>query len=203
MHAKVRWLVWRDVPTWDAEAWGQPINQHDMLATTILFSEVLADGLRRFGFRITRDEAEDWLHLWRWAGWLMGVEPELLPVTEGGAVELAELILLTQGRPDEDARELVRALLQDAPRGTSLAEGFCRALLGDALADDLHLPRTPWRHAVRAASLVVGPVDRLRARSRRLDRAAITWGRRYWVDAVEMGRAGQPLRYAPPEALSR
>jgi hypothetical protein len=102
----------------------------------------------------------------------------------------SELILLTQGRPDEDSRGLVRALLQAAPRGAPLA-------------DDLHLTRTPWRHAVRAASLVVGPVDRLRARSRRLDQAAVSWGRPYWADAVEVGRAGQQLRYAPPEALRR
>lgn len=100
----------------------------------------------------------------------------------------------------------MRALLDSAgrdgrPGGVPLAEGLCRALLGDTLADGLGLPRTRWRHAVRAAAVVLGPLDRVRARSAVVDDAAVRAGRRYWREATRRGLGGAPLRYAPPERL--
>jgi hypothetical protein len=209
MHAKVRWLIAR-TGQWDREAWGEPINQHDMLATSLLFSIVFSivfvDGLRRFGIRVTPREGEDWLHLWRWASVILGVEPELPPVTEAEAERLMFLVRDTQHPPDEDSRRLVRAVLEspDArrwPGGLWLAEGFCRALLGRELADGLALPDTLAKHAVRAASLVIGPIDRVRAVSRRLDRRLVSLGRRYWEDAIGRSAGGEPLRFAPPDVL--
>lgn len=204
MHAKVRLLI-RKSGRWDQDAWGEPINQHDMLATSILFSGVFLDGLRQFGLQVTAQEGEDWLHLWRWASVLLGVAQELLPVTELEADRMMAFVKLTQDPPDEDSRRLVRGVLgaPDArrfPGGVALAEGFCRALLGDELADGLHLARTPYRHAVRAASFVVGPVDRVRARSRRVEGWLVRMGQQYWAEAVTRSAAG-PLRFAPPERL--
>ncbi|MEQ1501020.1 MAG: oxygenase MpaB family protein [Myxococcota bacterium] len=204
MHAKVRWLIRRS-GGWDADAWGAPINQHDMVATSMLFSAVFVDGLRRFGLVVTDDEGGDWMHLWRWASTLLGTEPSILPVTEAEAHRLIALIRLTQEPPDDDSRRLVRGILEapDAnrwPGGAALAEGFCRALLGDDLADGLQLARTPYRHAVRAASLVCGPVDRVRARSRWVEAAFVRLGHRYWADAIDRS-ATAPLRFTPPAAL--
>jgi hypothetical protein len=51
MHAQVRRLLWAS-GRWDHARWAEPINQHDMLATMLLFSEVYIEGLRRFGFSI-------------------------------------------------------------------------------------------------------------------------------------------------------
>jgi hypothetical protein len=203
MHAKVRWLIRRD-PRWDREAWGEPINQHDLVATSLLFSQVFVDGLRRFGLSVTPQEAEDWLHLWRWASVLLGVDDSLLPVTEREAERLALLIRQTQDHPDDDSRRLVRAMLETAaprPGGVALAEGFCRALLGDPLADELGLQRTPFRHAVRVVASVAGPVDRIRARSRLVDRVFVRMGERYWSEAVAASSEGRPLTYHPSEAL--
>lgn len=204
MHAKVRRLIVKS-GRWDRAAWGEPINQHDMLATSMLFSEVFVDGLRQFGLQVTPAEGEDWLHLWRWASVILGVDPELLPVTETEATRMMMLVKLTQEPPDEDSRRLVRGILEapDAkrwPGGQRLAEGFCRALLGEDLADGLQLPRTPFRHAVRAASLVVGPVDRVRARSRTVERWLVRFGHQYWDEAVARSAEG-PIRFAPPELL--
>ena len=110
MHAHVRWMLLRD-DRWDGETWGQPINQHDLLATSLLFSIVFVDGIRQLGLHVTEAEAEDHLHLWRWASWLMGTRLELLPDRQENARRLAEVIELTQGPPDADSRRLVHQLL--------------------------------------------------------------------------------------------
>jgi hypothetical protein len=203
MHAKVRYLIGQ-TGRWRPELWGAPINQHDMMATSLLFSQFFVDGLRRFGLRVTGQEALDWLHLWRWASTLLGVETSLLPVTEREARALIDLIERTQGEPDEDSRKLARAMLDGIPvqfpGGQQLAEGLCRALLGDRLADGLHLSRTPMRHAVRATSLVVAPLDRLRARSQAVERWLVRVGQRSWDEAIERSRTGA-LAFRPPESL--
>lgn len=207
MHARVRWLIHRS-GRWRPDDWGAPINQHDMVATTLLFSGVFVDGLRAFGFRISRAEAEDYLHLWRYSGWLMGVEPELLPTDEPEATALAELIRLTQGAPDGDSRALTRALLDSPdvrrnPGASPLAEGYLRALLGDAWADGLGLSRTPWRHAVRLARLVVVPVDQAVTRSSRLQDLAARRGQRYWAEALARSAHDGVTAYRPTPDLAR
>lgn len=206
MHARVRWLIHRS-GRWRPEAWGMPINQHDMVATSLLFSVVFIDGLREFGFRISREEAEDYLHLWRYSSYLMGVDPELLPCHEPEATELALLIRLTQGEPDEDARKLTQALLaspniQQNPGGAALAEGYLRALLGDPWADALGLSRTPLRHAVRLARFVVRPMEQARRQSRTLDELACRLGRKYWSEVLEQQGGAFTRAYAPTQALA-
>ena len=111
MHAQVRRMLLKS-DKWHTEKWGIPINQHDMVATTLLFSKTVIDGLRILGMNISRDEAEDSLHLWKYVGYLIGVEEELLPATEREATRVADIILATQGDPDEDSKALTRALLR-------------------------------------------------------------------------------------------
>ncbi len=84
MHAQVRRMIERS-GRWQREAWGRPINQHDMAGTTLLFSLVVVDGLRKLGAHIPRAAADDYLHLWRVIGRLMGVDAELLPTCEADA----------------------------------------------------------------------------------------------------------------------
>jgi hypothetical protein len=206
MHAKVRWLIRRQ-GGWSTEAWGEPINQHDMVATSMLFSQVFVDGLRRFGLQVSADEGADWMHLWRWASVLLGTEASIVPATEEEAERLVDLIKVTQEPPDEDSRRLARAILDTPdvarwPGGARLAEGFCRALIGEDLADGLHLARTPYRHAVRMASLVVAPVDRVRARSRVVEGWLVRFGERYWADAIDRSAGGEPLKFVPPAAVT-
>src|SRR5690606_6100879 len=60
MHAQVRRLLLRS-GRWRSELWGAPINQHDMAATSLLFSVVFLSGLRELGVPVTREEAEDYV----------------------------------------------------------------------------------------------------------------------------------------------
>src|SRR5205085_3201175 len=56
MHASVRRLM-VDSGTWDFEAFGEPINQEDMLCAMLLFSTVTLDGMARMGVVAEPEEA--------------------------------------------------------------------------------------------------------------------------------------------------
>ncbi len=214
MHAHVRRMLLRS-GRWDESRWGAPINQHDMAGTTLLFSLSVLESLRTFGLRVTRDEADAYLQLWRWVGRVSGVHHDILPASEHDASQLADLIDATMGEPDDDSRALVRALFEHprsmakTTRERAAAEqqivfgyGMSRALVGDALADKLAIPRSPYRHAMPAIRALVGATERVRVRSIWAERAAYDAGRRYWDRAVEIGLAGATAEFKPPERLA-
>ena len=201
---------------WDAAAWGAPINQHDQAGTALLFSIIVLEGLRQLGMRIPWREAEAYVHLWRWSGWLIGVDPELLPATEAEGIRLAQLIGATLGEPDDDSRRLTRALLHsplqaaktrgelaNARRLVRFSEAMCRHLMGDDLADKLSLPRTSWRYMVPFARRLVSSVELVRETVPFADVPAVWAGRRYWDRVVEVGLSGALAEFGLPQNLSR
>ncbi len=198
IHAQVRRLLRER--GYREDLYCAPISQHDMMATMLLFSHAFLEGVRTFGYEIDHDEADDFIHLWRWSSALMGVEPELLPATDREAARLADVIAITQGEPDADSRELVRDLMEHDPPGArqrhpreiALAYGFCRTLIGDELADALAVPKTPHRFAIDVARPAIKRFDRLQRRSRFLREQAIEAGHRYWRMASMRDAAFEP-----------
>jgi hypothetical protein len=215
IHAQVRRMI-LESGRWDAAAWGAPINQHDQAATLLLFSTIVLEGLRQLGMRIPTAEAEAYIHLWRWSGWVMGVDPELLPATEAEGIRLREVIGATMGEPDDDSRTLTHALL-DAPlrRGTTPGEnanaaravrfnaGLCRALLGEDMADKLAVPSTPWRYTIPFVRRLVSSVEMVRRRVPYGDARAVRAGTRYWERVVEIGLQGALAEFGLPQGLAR
>ena len=214
MHAEVRRLVLAS-GRWSYDAYAEPINQHDMVATILLFSNVFIDGVRLLGVHVTPEEADDYQHLFRWVGELIGVEPELLPATHAEATRLARFIHLTQGPPDDDSRELVNALLEGplrqaetprerrrAERQVAVARGLCRSLIGDELADELHLPRDHHRHWALGIRSTLRLLEITRRGSPRINAFVQLLGRHYWDFSVERGLGGTPARYDLPERLA-
>lgn len=215
MHAHIRQML-RQAPYWRTEAWGEPINQHDMAATTLLFSLVFLEGVRRLGVQTDRDESESFMHLWRYAGHVMGVDTEILPTSEFEGWRLAELIRATQGAPDDDSRALTAALfeasLQNAktPREKRLGvfrremgRGFCRQLIGDELANGLGVPRTPFEgvfHVFRGATRAG---EAVRKRSREAHLLMVETGAQYWERVVKEGLGPVPADFKPPVRLSK
>lgn len=215
MHAVVRDLL-RHNEAWSDEQWGVPISQHDMLGTALLFSQSFIEGIRQFGFSVSKQEAEDYLHLWRYATRIMGLDESLFPTSEADATIFADIILRTQGTPDNDARTLVDALVRAPLRrvedGTMSARsasaqvaagyGFCRSLLGAELADALDLPKDGWRFAIPVVSRVVAALEPLRKRLPTVETRLTQAGVRHWERAIEQGSQGRPTRFSPPTRLA-
>lgn len=208
MHAQVRRLCLAS-GRWNGGAWGAPVNQHDMAATTLLFSLALLEGLRTFGVAFTHDEAERYMHLFRYVGHVIGVDARLLPTGQLDGMKLAELIYTTQGAPDDDARALVHALMHQGiaqtkdrardARITAIGYGLCRGLVGDELADQLAVPRDRYRFALPAIRTMTRAAERVRVRVPAAHRAAVEHGTQYWDRVVTIGLAGATAEFRLPE----
>lgn len=109
MHALVNRRL-ESRPDWDVSEWGRPVNQADQAATLALFSTSFLIQTRALGRVITRREGADVMHLWRYVGWLLGVDEQWLTDDEGvGRRHLYHLALFAPG-PDEYSRELAASL---------------------------------------------------------------------------------------------
>jgi hypothetical protein len=214
MHAHVRRMILK-TGRWD-DAWGAPINQHDMLGTSLLFSVAVLQGLRKLGVRIPPDAADAYVQLWRFSGWLIGMDPELLVTTEAEGDRYVELISATQGAPDDDSRSLTRALLTApvrmaksrreiarAERLQRFSAAVCRELIGDERADALQVPSTSWRYSVPVVRRLVSSVELVRERVPFGDVPAVWAGTRYWDRVIEVGLAGATAEFALPQTLGR
>jgi hypothetical protein len=215
MHAKVRRMILRS-GRWDAERWGAPINQHDMAGTTLLFSVSIIDGLRQLGMRISRDEAERYVHLWRWTGRVIGVDEGVLPASEAEAMRIAEVIAATMGEPDDDSRELTTALfagaydgattraqVRAADRHVMFGASVCRELIGDELADKLGVRRSHLRYAMPIIKRLVRSAERFTLAVPYGEQAAVAAGTRYWDKVVEVGLRGVAADFGLPQRLGR
>ncbi len=112
IHGLVRRHV-RKMPEWDEAMLGLPVNQGDMQATNLGFSVVYLIAQRSMGVIITRAEGRAVMHLWRYIGWLNGVEERWLCDSEQqGRVALYRNIL-SQPPPDESSRLLGAALIDE------------------------------------------------------------------------------------------
>lgn len=214
MHAQVRHMLLRS-GKWQGHHWGLPINQHDMAGTTLLFSASVIEGLRAFGVKMTHEEVESYMQLWRYVGRIIGVDPDILPTSEFDAFPLAHLIECTMGEPDDDSRALVKALFEHplneaktdrqktfAEKQAAFGYGIARGLLGDELADKLAMPRNAYRYALPTMKAIVTAAENLRIRSSWADRTAYVTGRAYWDKVVELGLAGATAEFRLPERLA-
>jgi hypothetical protein len=185
-----------------------------MAGTTLLFSLAVIDGLRSLGACIDRQDADDYVHLWRVIGRLMGVSAELLPACEADAVALAEVIAATQAPPDDDARALTRALLrvphEEATTSTerllarpraALGAAVTRHLLGAELSDQLGVAPNPLSLALPLLRGITQARELVHAVAPHRRERAVDEGLRYWRHVVARGLRGRPTGFQPPEGL--
>lgn len=112
MHALVRRRLLQH-PDWNSAEWGLPINQGDALATNVAFSMLMVLGCKMLGWRFPDNDIEAVLHLWRYAGYLMGDNDEMLPQTKVEAVDWLYMVALSSRiNPDEDSLELAASYLK-------------------------------------------------------------------------------------------
>ncbi|WP_417215406.1 oxygenase MpaB family protein [Alcanivorax sp.] len=158
MHSQVRAMLLQS-DKWNM-AWGHPLNQWDSMATILEFSVIFLTGLRSLGFIFSKKEREAVVHLWRYVGYLMGVEERILPTCEADAMRAFYQVVATICESDDDTRKLGQALagasLQDGGDGWAakrmarleytLRAGYTRYILGDEAGDKLGLPRTAAKY---------------------------------------------------------
>lgn len=222
MHAQVRHLL-KQSPAWNTTAWGEPINQADMAATNLLFSVVLMDGLRRMGFRFSRKESEGLMQLWRYSGYLIGLDPDLTCATEDEGRQLMDIVSMVSEDPDEDSHDLVKALIESAVQkaigstvflgdagqkvlAASWVPDFCyglsRTLLGDKLADGLRFPKNAWRFAsILAIKALIYPLETVRPFVPRSNDLAVSIGTKLICKIMDAGLSGTPPDFHLPDQL--
>ncbi|EGO56323.1 hypothetical protein NEUTE1DRAFT_83456 [Neurospora tetrasperma FGSC 2508] len=152
----------RDNGYWDTQKWGIPINDLDSIATIASFSSALIwMGLPRQGIFLTSQEINDYLALWRYVAYLIGVPDTItLPSSSGGQQKITpfgsaqeakvvmESIMLSElSHPSETsavlANNIIASLANQPPLRSS--ESFLRAqaywLNGSSLCKALHIPK--------------------------------------------------------------
>jgi hypothetical protein len=97
---------------WDVERYGLPVNQSDQAATLGLFNSTTLLGVRALGRIVTRDESLAIMHLWKYVGWLMGVDEDLLFDTEREQNTFNYHVLLAQGGPTPAGAALAGPLVE-------------------------------------------------------------------------------------------
>jgi hypothetical protein len=164
MHAAIRFLILHprqpantpqslaDVmqqEAWDP-AYGQPINQEDLLFTLMTFSHVGIRSLDRLGAGLSTEEKDAYIHCWNVAGYVMGIREDLLPRDHVEAAELFEVIKAQQGGGTAPARSMQASLLgfmQSLMPGGPLRRlptYLTRQLIGKSTADTLAVPQVPF-----------------------------------------------------------
>lgn len=110
IHATIRYYLRKN--DWDATLYDEPINQEDMAGTLMAFSALVLDGLDLLHVRLAEEEEEAFIHCWRIAGFLMGVDADLLPSNARDARNLGNAILAHQMQASAHGRELTDALVK-------------------------------------------------------------------------------------------
>lgn len=161
IHAVIRYHIHQT--DWDAEYYGQPVNQQDLAGTLMSFSALILEGLEKMGVKLEEVEKEAYVHCWRVVGHIIGLDEDLLPLNSADALKLGYAIFDRQRAESEQGTELMEALLDFQykksasvlSKETNLA--LFRMVLGSDIADLLHVPQTDQQS-----------IDRLQSRIRKI-----------------------------------
>ena len=146
IHAIARYYLLKG-SDWNM-SWGMPINQEDMAGTNLAFSYIILNGLRRSGINLSERQKEDFGYLWRYIGYQLGINEDLLPTTYREAFELNKILKKRNFRYSEEGVVLTNELLNYyrsvAPDGQSrFVNAQVRYFLGSRVSGYLGLDPEP------------------------------------------------------------
>jgi hypothetical protein len=100
-------------PEWDEEAWGVPIDQSDAEMTLLAGGIVGAFGMRLIGHPVSNRDILALMHLWRYIGHIMGVQPRWYPETVREAFQLSMVYFVKRAyTAGDDGTELIESYLR-------------------------------------------------------------------------------------------
>ncbi|AXY61469.1 oxygenase MpaB family protein [Acinetobacter sp. WCHAc010052] len=112
IHSLVRYHLGKS-EKWDADTWGVPINQFDQAMTNIAFSGVVLIGIRALGIFPSKQEVDSFLHFWKYAGWLMGIDEKWLVNKESDGWKLIYWMHFAHPKSDESSVSLGSSLSKE------------------------------------------------------------------------------------------
>ena len=171
VHAGVRHLIKSRRGLWNP-LWDEPISQEHLAGTNLAFSSSTLEGLMCLGINFTPREIAGYMHLWKVAGWYMGIEAPLLTDDYAEARALAAAIRRRNFARSDEGVELTRSLInhmKDMVPGETLDRTvpmIMRWMLGEEMADMLEVPVSRFDGAVtRPIRLLNRIIDRVGDRS--------------------------------------
>lgn len=92
VHASIRYYLQKaideDKSNYSVLENGLPINQEDLTGTMLAFSVVVIEGIEKLGLKVSDEEKEAILHLWKVIGHLIGINEDMIPENFNEAKDL-------------------------------------------------------------------------------------------------------------------
>ena len=98
-----------------------PVNQHDLAITLALFGYVNLRSLALMGVNLSQDEIDSYIHMWKYAGYLLGIEEALLPDTLEDQEEFFLASCIDEAHPDRipvETKKVLDAIAEKASKNT-------------------------------------------------------------------------------------
>jgi hypothetical protein len=152
IHARVR-LMLKHSGDWDTAAWGVPISAAHMGYATAVFSALLLKRAEALGVKLSREERESFMMIWRYTGRVMGVPESIHFDSERSALALQRMGTVCEPPPSLESIIMANALINSAPIVIGVTEPeerrklakhiyrISRALIGSELADQFRFPK--------------------------------------------------------------
>ncbi|KAF9948850.1 hypothetical protein BGZ72_009251 [Mortierella alpina] len=127
--------------------YGVPINQEDLLSVLFTCSSTMWQVLeKRMGIQMTTQDRKDYMHLWRYVGYILGVD-DILGATQTPerADACQESIMLHLADPDSESGRLCSTMLQNLASEPTLFFKFANHI---ALLDQYKIHMALTEHLV-------------------------------------------------------
>jgi hypothetical protein len=141
---------------WDTAGLGVPINQEDLAFVLLTFGYLIPKGMDTWGRTVPREQKEDFLHLWRVVGYVMGIREDLMTDNLDEAEALYETILRRNAGSTEPGKILTSAIMDFLRKYLPERFGLAQTVPASLIVDQLGLER---------ARLIVNDTDLRAARA--------------------------------------
>ena len=152
IHAQIRHLL-KGSDDWDSGAWGIPLSSAHMGYSITAFSARLLRHMRGLGAAFEQEERDSFMAVWRYIGYLMGIPETILFRDEQEALRVFRIGGMCEPPISLESIAMANSLMASAPyvagipghdarvKLTNYAYKISRALIGDALANQLKYPK--------------------------------------------------------------